>query len=330
MGTSYKLQKLGPNYRLPSNMTVAKFAFKLAYRKIDRLLYGVFSEKRWNIVRYSFDQIEDLFKLSVARGTVPVLGAGYAFYADPFFDATGDKIRVEALNATNGLGEIVELSSSSFDAVRTLVKGHHYSYPCSFEDTNREYIIPEVASHSSPFLLGKPFDGSVKERLSGLEEVRIVDGTLFKNDGVYYLFGGLADSAADCLYLYFSDDLKGPYKPHPHNPIVIDPHSARMAGHILRCGGRLYRFGQNNSYSYGDGITINEIVQLSKVHYCEKSVGSIAFDDARGPHTIDVFRKLAVLDFYTDRLSFFAGYRRIAARYFRVRTRKKVGAGEEL
>ena len=317
LGKSVCLEKLGPNYHLPGNGVVVKFVFKLMYRSIVRLLYGVFCEKKWNIVKYNFANLENLSRLSVSNGDVPMVKAGYTFYADPFFNVAGDKIRAEALNASNGLGEIVEIDAHKFGTVQTLLKGSHYSYPYSFEDMNKEYIIPEVASHSAPYLLGKPFDDSGKGELGGLEGLRIVDGTLFKNDGVYYFFGGLNRSAADCLYLYFSNNLKGPYRSHPQNPVVIDPSSARMGGRIVRCGEKLYRFGQNNCYGYGDGIAIKEIKCLDKESYSETNAGSIAFDDAHGPHTIDVCRGTAILDFYVDRVSLFAWYRRVAAKYWR-------------
>ena len=77
----------------------------------------------------------------------------------------------------------------------------------------------------------------------------------------------------------------------------------------------MYRFGQNNCYDYGNGITVSEIESLSKERYSEKKVASIMFSDALGPHTFDIFGNLAVLDFYMNKFSVGAGYRRIAAKY---------------
>lgn len=314
---SLTLQTLGPNYTLPSNTTVVKFVVKLICRKVLKLLYGLFYEKRWNIVLLKIDRHRGNLVLSVSKGVTPLVHLDYRFYADPFFSAAGDKIRTEALNARNGLGEIIELQANNFCVSRTLVKGGHYSYPCSFEDNDREYICPEVASHSAPYLLPEPFDGKAKEHLKGLENIKALDGTIVRHDSVYYFFCGLKHSSEDCLYLYFSDELKGPYRPHPQNPIVIDPNSARMGGKISRLGEKVYRFGQNNCYGYGNGITVSEIGCLSKERYSEKKVGSISFVDALGPHTFDVFGNLAVLDFYRNKFSFGAGYRRIAGKYLR-------------
>jgi hypothetical protein len=312
------LNKIGPSYTLPSNTTVIKFAFKLFNSKISRLLYGLFYEKRWNIVLLEIDYLHNDLVLSVGKGASPLVRSGYRFYADPFFSAAGDKIRTEALNARNGLGEIIELQANNFCAsVQPLVKGGHYSYPCSFKDDDREYICPEVASHSAPYLLPEPFDGKTKEYLKGLENIKALDGTILKHDNVYYFFCGLKHSSEECLYLYFSDKLNGPYKSHPKNPIVIDPSSARMGGKILRWGEKLYRFGQNNCYDYGNGITVSEIECLSKEHYSERKAASISFADAHGPHTLDISGNLAVLDFYSNQMSFGAAYRRVATKYLR-------------
>ena len=306
---------LGPNYTLPGNITVVKFAFKMIYRKCLRLVYGLFYEKSWNIVLLKTNEFRDNLALSVRKGVVPPVGSRYRFYADPFFSAAGDKIRVEALNARNGLGEIIELQTDNCCTIKTLMRGGHYSYPFSFKDGDREYICPEVASHSAPYLLLQPSDGKAVEYLRGLENIKALDGTLARHDNVYYFFCGLKHSSDDCLYLYFSDELRGPYSPHPQNPIVIDPSSARMAGKITLRGGNMYRFGQNNCYDYGNGITVSEIESLSKERYSEKKVASIMFSDALGPHTFDIFGNVAVLDFYMNKFSVGAGYRRIAAKY---------------
>jgi hypothetical protein len=308
---------LGSNYTLPSNAIVVRFIFKLFYRKMLRLFYGLLYEKRWEIVLLRIGELRNNVVLSVAKGVTPLVQSRYRFYADPFFSAAGDKIRVEALNARSGLGEIIALQTNNFCIVQTLMKGGHYSYPFSFKNDDREYICPEVASHSPPYLLPEPFEDKAKEGLKGLENIRALDGTIVRHDNVYYFFCGLRHSSEDCLYLFFSDQLQGPYRPHPQNPIVIDPSCARMGGKILRREEKMYRVGQNNCYGYGSGLTVSEIECLSKEHYSEKKVASISFIDALGPHTLDVFDNLAVLDFYKNQFSFGAAYRRIAVKYFR-------------
>ncbi len=102
-----------------------------------------------------------------------------------------------------------------------------------------------------------------------------------------------------------------------------------MGGRIQVVDGQIYRFGQNNSRGYGDGLTVCEIVSLSPDDYKERIVGSVGFVDACGPHTVDISNGRMVMDFYTDKFSLFAGYRRLSARILRqLRGRKpNVGGG---
>lgn len=105
--------------------------------------------------------------------------------------------------------------------------------------------------------------------------------------------------------------MDGYFSPHPLNPIVIDPSRARMAGGIIFRSGRYYRYGQNNVCSYGDGITICEIIKLTKKEYQEVFIGSLSFDAAKGPHTINFSGDICVVDFYIEKVSIFAWYRRL-------------------
>jgi hypothetical protein len=307
-----KINKLAYNYRLPSNLTVIKFLFTLLYRKLLRLVYGAFYEKKWNIVK--LNGIDDIKNISLEGGLIPKIKKGYIFYADPFFSVDGKKIRVEALNAKSGLGEIVEMDSENLVTNSTILKNLHYSYPYSFCESGKEYIIPEVASHSSPYLLMEPFDSTCKWLLEGLKDKRLVDCSLIKYNDVYYLFCSNDKDSNDCLYLYYSTNILGQYISHPLNPIVVDPKSARMAGRIYNSDGKIYRVGQNNCYGYGAGITINEICELSIDSYYERSIGNIFFREVCGPHTLDIKNDSVVADFYVDKFDILAGYRRIYAK----------------
>ncbi len=140
-----------------------------------------------------------------------------------------------------------------------------------------------------------------------MEGERILDGTLFEHGGRYYLFCGQAVSGSDNLYLYVGESLEGPYTSHPCNPVVMNPAPHEWAGVSSRRGGKLYRFGQNNSYGYGSSLAVNEIEVLDPGHYSEKRVANLAFQDARGPHTIDIHGQTMILDFYQDNFRFWRG-----------------------
>lgn len=310
--TPVELFPNGKNYKLPDNLLVLKFASLLAWRKFQRLLYGAFYEKKWNVATADGIDVSDGKILCLAAAKQASVGVGYNFYADPFFSADGKAIRLEALNSINGLGEILEIDAATLDKTKALLHGGHFSYPYSFKFENEEYLLPEVAAHSSPYIIKTPFDPGAIRILKGLEDFRVVDGSLVEAENTVYLFCGMDGNAADCLYLFFSDGLDKEFFPHPLNPIVVDPARARMGGRILRRNGKLYRYGQNNSFGYGNGISICEIVKLSRTEYEERVTGSLSIDNARGPHTFDVYGSKSVFDYYVDKFSPFAWYRRIA------------------
>jgi len=302
----------GKVFRLPSNLLVLKFVAVIFTRKLNRLIYGAFYEKKWNIATAGNIDISGRLLFSIKNFKPAKVVGGYSFYADPFFSSDGSRIRVEALNSKNGLGEIIELDAENLVPKNILLKGEHYSYPFSFLCGQDEFLLPEVAAHSPPYILRTPFRNDGKLMLKGMEKYRMVDSTILEDKGCVYLFCGINTSAADCLYLFSAEGFDKEFKPHPLNPIIIDPTRARMGGRIIRRNGQLYRFGQNNSYGYGDGISICQITKLSTTDYEEKIVGSLHFNDASGPHTIDIFENKSVLDFYIDKLSLFAWFRRIA------------------
>ena len=315
--SSSNVNNLGKNYQLPGNPLVVFFLLSLAKRKFARLLYGMFLEKKWNIVKFKQVNLEGLNEMSVSSGSVPNVDKKYSFYADPFFSPKGNVIFVEAMNSKNGLGEIVKIDSASLKINGKLLEGAHYSYPFTLKDGEMDFILPEVASHSSPYILELSPKNQKSHLLKGVEDLRLVDCTIIKHNGNYFLFGGLANSSSDCLFLYYSKNLLGPYKPHPDNPIVMDPKTARMGGRIISKEGRLMRFGQNNCFDYGNGLFVNEINRLSLTTYEESCIGEIRFSDTKGPHTIDLRDDMAILDFYVEQFSVLAGYRRLAARVFK-------------
>ncbi len=316
-GRPVDLEPSGPIYRLPGNATVLRFLAMLAWRKLSRLFYGAFYEKRWNIVTFDGIDTPRATRLNVRDGKTPKVAPGYNFYADPFFSADGRRIWLEALNASNGLGEIVELDRSTLELKNVLLKGAHFSYPFPFQESGTEYLLPEVASHSAPYLLRTAGDWAARRPLKGMEGVRLLDGTLLRHGDFHYVFGGLDGSAEDCLNVYFARSLDDVFEPHPLNPVVIDPGRARMAGRFVLTDGKVLRLGQDNGFGYGNGVAVCEVVELSPERYAERVLHTIRFADASGPHTVDTLGGHSVLDYYVDRFSLLAGYRRLVPRLLR-------------
>ena len=308
------IEKNGRNYSLPSNFTVTQFVFLLTLRKIRNLFYGAFFEKKWKVGTTDFLPIFDQYITFRATKIDEIdVARGYTFYADPFFSLDGANMRVEALSATSGLGDIIEIDLRDREKFSVCLTGNHYSYPFPFLHERKEHLMPEVASHSSQYFFDLSESPAVKKSVMGLSGKRIVDATLFEYEDYFYLFFGENDLAANILNLYVAEDVNGEFKRHSQSPICITPTAARMGGRILLHKGKIFRFGQNNNRGYGASLTVLEIIKLSPVCYEEKVCGSLQIDDFKGPHTVDYHSdlKAVVLDYYEDGFSLFAGYRRL-------------------
>ena len=172
-----------------------------------------------------------------------------------------------------------------------------------------------MGSWNSPklFELNNSNDKIICEHLiKGLENKRIVDATIFEKDNIHYLFFGFKKNSLDVCNLYYSENGRfGKYVEHPSNPILINPSGARMAGSIVKYNKNLYRFGQNNIDSYGNGIDIFEIQIINKQMYKETYFKSVGFSNAKGPHTIDILKDRMVVDYYNKKFSLLSGIRRI-------------------
>lgn len=306
----------GKNYRLPSNYKVISFLVLLFSNTIKKVSYGLFFEKRWNIAtspnNLSLNESEEL----IARffKEVPIQEK-YNFYADPFYSEDGKKVRLEALDNSTGLGDIIEVETENYSNQSVLLSGEHFSYPHSFMHDGVEYLLPEVASHSAQYLIAT---NKIDEKhyLRGLEDKRIVDATLHLKDGKTYLFFGEDKTAHTVLNLWIADSPFGEFKPHPMNPVVISPSVARMGGKIINHKGKTLRFGQNNSGEYGESISVMQITALSEKDYKEVEIGKITIDEFSGPHSIGFNSDMSeiLIDYYSNKFLISAGVRRIKAR----------------
>lgn len=306
-----------------SNMMVLLTGLKAIATATKRLIYGAFWEKRWRvaIVRCGVPVKGDNTLDPSEVATIPIQDR-YSFYADPFFAANTDIVRVEGLSIRTGLGEIIEIDLADNMSTRVLNTGEHYSYPYAFSYNGHEYLLPEVGSHSAQYV--ERLDGTkMRLFLSGLENERIVDATLFHHDDQWHLFFSFAASANSVLNLWVAEELEAPFVPHPSSPICVDPNGSRMAGAIVRSGKQLYRLGQNNERGYGEAISVYRIDELSPGSYSETRCGSISLRSAFGPHCLNSSPdgEKIIFDYYQNVFSFKAGWRRLLAKFARNRSR---------
>ena len=105
------------------------------------------------------------------------------------------------------------------------------------------------------------------------------------------------------------------FVPHPLTPISISPCNSRVGGGIEELGGKLFRFGQDNSGEYGEALLVMEITSLNPSSYHEVEIGKIKVNGFKGQHTISFSkdRKNVLIDFYREEFSLYAGLRRVTA-----------------
>ena len=312
-GKQIEIAVTGKNYRLPSNVQVIRFVLRLIWAKLSRLIYGAFIQKNWHI-----GTSEPLASLggtvSIAEPKPIPAPPGYVFLADCFWSRTG-AVYAEALKSSTGIAEIIRIDSGRHEVVSDQ-PDRHWSYPYAFTFEQTEYLLPEVAQWSSPFILAMSTPMAKRLYLKGLEGLRLVDPTLFQHQGLWYLFAGQApfENVQLCLWTS-SEGPEGPYSQHACSPVTVDVTCARMAGAIFMYHGRVIRLGQDFSNGYGSAITVNEVEQLAPDFYREKKIGEIVMATGKGPHTYVAKEDKALVDWYTETFSIFAGLRRIAAKF---------------
>ena len=295
----------------------SKFIGLMAVRRMKRAGYGALIEKRWRVGRTNaIDPARTKHVVYLREPDDLMLPKGFAFTADPC-PGDGGTIWCEGLETWSGKGRLLVFSPDRPPVAVDVpgVRGHHCSYPFIVESQGTRYVLPEMASVGPPRLFeleGASIVGSQDVR--GLEAFRIIDPTVLFHAGRWWLFGGLPTTATDLLWLWSATDVAGPYEPHPDNPIVMDVARARSAGPIIAADGRLFRPGQDNRGSYGNGVTFSEIIELSTERYREVPRAQVRVAGRKGPHTLFLDGDSTVVDSYVERLSPLAGMTRLKNR----------------
>ena len=99
------------------------------------------------------------------------------------------------------------------------------------------------------------------------------DPTVFRHGAMWWMFTCPKPYTNDCLHLYLSDKLEGPWRDHPANPLIVNDSSrARPAGPVVMLGTRLFRFAQVCVPAYGTSVRCFEIKTLTLHSYLESEV----------------------------------------------------------
>jgi hypothetical protein len=211
---------------------------------------------------------------------------GRNYLADPFPWPGTNRVLAEEM-ASNDIGRIVMLEPDGVSGFRragvVLEDGHHHSYPCTFREDGTTFLLPETPVHGCTALYRLEPDGSLEKLCDVAPDRRLGDPTLFRHDGRYWIACiDLDIGLHDNLCLYHAEAPAGPWRPHRLWPVKLDIRSSRPAGGVFRIGGALFRPAQDCARSYGAGVTINRVDELTPSRFRETAIATLR-PDPSGP-----------------------------------------------
>jgi|WetSurMetagenome_2_1015567.scaffolds.fasta_scaffold16272_4 hypothetical protein len=233
------------------------------------------------------------------------------FYADPFIlnsDGKGIKIFLEEFSFAEDYGKLTLMTlDKNFrqTGYKTILDTKsHLSYPFIFRENNKTYVFPEAGQSGKLSCYEYDNENETLRFLKDIMDVPLLDSTIIKRDGKYWIFGSIGKARVGYkLYIYSSDNLLGPYTAHPKNPVKFDPDGSRPAGNFIEVDGALYRPTQNCRNIYGESITVNKVNVLTESDFDEEFYMTISINESNKQnfgmhtiHTINAFDDLIVVD----------------------------------
>jgi len=304
----------GKLFRLPGNLLMIQFLTLLLRNRIKFHLKELFRHERWftGVSRISNGlPVEPGSSVILPEPDLLIRGESkHTYHADPFGALLPDGVLIltEHYCYLRQKGVIV---SHYYDKSlgQLLRKGDaletdgHLAYPYLFNYEGNLYCLPESAEggHVDLYLFNhETYRLDFHRRI--IPDLEGIDGTLFRHEGMWYYMCTDRCSTNERLHLWFSEQLEGPYRPHPLNPVKTDIRSSRPAGPPFLHNGRLLRPTQDCSVRSGWRINIQEITRLSPTLFCETDFALIHPPvingrSMKGIHTFSISDGLMVADF---------------------------------
>ena len=291
----------------PTNLKMIQYYWKLMWRRVGFHLNDLFRQEDWN-VGYCESSMEDFInntdkeQLNIQWFKKPIKNS---YFADPFIIKTKKDTYIffEWYSYPKGKADLaVALKSEYFKKYHKLTNfKEHRSYPYIFEYEGYIYCLPEANQTKQVVLYRFDEEKLTLEKESVLlEGFPIVDATLHHHNGKWFMFLVNQKNSHTHLDIYYSENLRGPYKSHELNPVMIDCSKARPAGKIFSFEGKTIRPSQNCTEHYGQSITLEEIDLLTEKQFKTKEFGRILpinnSDYDKGIHTINSDDNIVVFD----------------------------------
>jgi hypothetical protein len=201
------------------------------------------------------------------------------FVADPFILKEGKTwyLFFEVYNNDTQQGDLAVATSNNswiwhYQQI-VIDEPFHLSYPYVFKWEDEYYLIPESFEANSIRLYKAENFPTKWSFVDTLVEGRdFVDNSIAYFNNKWWLFASTTSN--DTLYLYYADNLGGPWMEHPESPIVDgNNHIARPSGRVLVYQDRIYRYTMDVDPPFGTHqILALEITSITPTSYSEKLV----------------------------------------------------------
>jgi hypothetical protein len=250
--------------------------FTRAWRKINKIISSALFLDQWVILTSS----TATYNSFAWDDFQPLIPSPDRYWADPFILSRDDHfyIFIEEKLYETGLGRISCLTLDRTGRLLSnqivLEQSYHLSYPFIFEYQGQTYMLPETGQNRTLELYRCTRFPNQWEFVKNLmTDMYAVDATLLEHEGKWWLFANVKEaggSSLDSLHLFWADSpLSETWTPHPHNPVIVDIHTARPAGRIFARDGKLIRPSQDSSPRYGYALNFNQITRLDETTYEE-------------------------------------------------------------
>ncbi|AZO44415.1 formyl transferase [Mesorhizobium sp. M7D.F.Ca.US.005.01.1.1] len=255
----------------------------LARRIVQKIYHLCYNAPHWK-VGWRQTKGRDLFDLRAhpASGWQELPDDGSRFYADPFPIVHQGQLTLFVEDYIHRLGRAI-ISAVPFGPAGPLGRPepvldlpYHLSYPFVFERDGEVWMVPESCANGTVDLYrATAFPGGWVKEATLLSGIIASDATLVEHGGAWWLFATVRDGGgtirdgggafSDALHLWSAPDFRGPWTPHPNNPVLIDIASARPAGRMVKRGNDLLRPVQDCRRSYGAALGIARISHLDLI-----------------------------------------------------------------
>jgi hypothetical protein len=232
----------------------------------------------------------------------------YHFFADPFIfklESGEYCILYEELDYNKQYGIISQFmldnTNNAIEKKVMLDTKSHLSYPFIFLDDGNMYIFPESSASGkfSCYQYNKNTQSITFKK--DILNLPLLDSTILKHQNRYWIFSTMrGEDSNKKLYIFYAENLFGPYIPHPQNPVKDNINGSRPAGNFIIVDGNLYRPSQGSGKYYGSSIIINKVIELSENKFEEEYYFSINPSKEEyynfGIHTINYSDNKIVVD----------------------------------